>query len=58
MEKRENSDFDKSAVQFHCRLILGCSTDFLCNWELCNCLHPIFPVSADLTERETEKPHT
>lgn len=41
-----------------CGLILGCTTDFLCNWVLCNCLHPIFPVSADLTDRDTEKPNT
>lgn len=58
MEKRENDHLDESAVQLQCGLILGCATDFLCNWELCNCLHPIFPVSADVTERETEKPNT
>lgn len=45
-------------VQYHLRgLILGCTTDFLCNWVLCNCLHPIFPVSADLTDRDTGKPN-
>lgn len=47
-----------NVVQLQRGLILGCATDFLCNWELCNCLHPIFPVSADLAERETEKPNT
>lgn len=41
-----------------CGLILGCTTDFLCNWVLCNCLHPIFPVSADLTDGDTWKPNT
>lgn len=40
-----------------CGLILGCTRDFLCNWALCNCLHPIFPVSADITDGDTEKPN-
>lgn len=56
MEKRENSGLDESAIQLQCGLLLDCATDFLSNWELCNCLLPIFPVSAYLTEKETEKP--
>lgn len=44
-------------VQLECRLILGCAIDFLCDCKLCNCLHPIFPISADLNEREAEKPN-
>lgn len=47
-------------MRVHCNLrglILVCTTDFLCNWVLCNCLHPIFPVSADVTDRGTEKPN-